>query len=255
MKLSKQEKAKFQETGILKLNGFVPKAKVKLARESLMQELERLKIREKGKWHSKRFESSAFKITTLLSQHFRSQNLYADLISKDLLACMSELAASKLRHEHSQTQVLFTLPQKQQWSVPYLGWHLDIASPSSDFMPGVQAFIILDELASQGGGTVAIAGSHRILQAQNVKAGNPLKVLREDSYWQGLFSSNGSDRERFFKPALLSGVELFVVEMTGKAGDVYLMDMRIVHAPAPNTSKNARMMVTGRFLVPDYKGA
>ncbi len=36
--------------------------------------------------------------------------------------------------------------------------------------------------------------------------------------------------------------------MTGTAGDVYLMDMRILHAPSVNATTRARLVVTGRYL-------
>jgi ectoine hydroxylase-related dioxygenase (phytanoyl-CoA dioxygenase family) len=40
-----------------------------------------------------------------------------------------------------------------------------------------------------------------------------------------------------------------IVEMPGRAGDVYLMDMRLLHTPSINATKNVRMMATTRFLL------
>ena len=42
---------------------------------------------------------------------------------------------------------------------------------------------------------------------------------------------------------------LSIIEMSGKAGDVYLMDMRLLHTPSINATKNIRMMATARFFV------
>jgi hypothetical protein len=39
-----------------------------------------------------------------------------------------------------------------------------------------------------------------------------------------------------------------IVEMHGNAGDVYVMDMRVVHSPSINARNKARMMLTCRFL-------
>jgi len=47
----------------------------------------------------------------------------------------------------------------------------------------------------------------------------------------------------------LRDIGVTITEMSGKAGDVYLMDMRILHTPSINDSKNFRMMATCRFLL------
>lgn len=38
------------------------------------------------------------------------------------------------------------------------------------------------------------------------------------------------------------------VELCGKGGDVYFMDMRLKHAPSINSAKHARLMITKRYL-------
>jgi hypothetical protein len=44
---------------------------------------------------------------------------------------------------------------------------------------------------------------------------------------------------------------IHLVEMSGRAGDVFLMDMRILHTPSINATRNVRMMATTRcFLGP-----
>jgi ectoine hydroxylase-related dioxygenase (phytanoyl-CoA dioxygenase family) len=45
----------------------------------------------------------------------------------------------------------------------------------------------------------------------------------------------------------IDGVEVEVVEVTGRPGDAYLLDMRILHAGAPNASTRPRIMTTHRF--------
>lgn len=47
---------------------------------------------------------------------------------------------------------------------------------------------------------------------------------------------------------------LKVIEMSGQAGDVYLMDMRTLHTPAINDSNRIRMMATCRCLL-DWQSA
>jgi ectoine hydroxylase-related dioxygenase (phytanoyl-CoA dioxygenase family) len=44
-------------------------------------------------------------------------------------------------------------------------------------------------------------------------------------------------------------VDLRVVELTGRAGDAYVMHCDTFHAAAPNTSDEPRMMATNVILV------
>lgn len=39
-----------------------------------------------------------------------------------------------------------------------------------------------------------------------------------------------------------------IIEMSGRAGDVFLMDLRVLHTPSVNSTKNVRMMATTRFF-------
>jgi ectoine hydroxylase-related dioxygenase (phytanoyl-CoA dioxygenase family) len=43
-------------------------------------------------------------------------------------------------------------------------------------------------------------------------------------------------------------VPLKVLELTGEPGDVWITDLRVLHAAAPNASDRPRVMVTDRFV-------
>ena len=43
-------------------------------------------------------------------------------------------------------------------------------------------------------------------------------------------------------------------ELVGDSGDVYLMDLRVVHSRCPNTRPVPRMMITQRFLLASLRG-
>ena len=58
--------------------------------------------------------------------------------------------------------VLFTLPNSDTWTVP-TGWHVDTPRLASGRRPGVQLFTFLDTVEPRGGGTLVVAGSHRLL--------------------------------------------------------------------------------------------
>jgi ectoine hydroxylase-related dioxygenase (phytanoyl-CoA dioxygenase family) len=126
-----------------------------------------------------------------------------------------------------------------------LNWHLDLSVPKKDELIGVQAFILIDAIQPRGGATLALAGSHRL---HYLKTKNALTVLREDDTFSALFDGSKGSDENLLKPKLVSGIEVSVVEMSGGPGDVYLMDMRVLHSPSINSTKNIRMMATNRFF-------
>lgn len=148
---------------------------------------------------------------------------------------------------------MVTLPGfTREWILPHKGWHLDnqaVASPP----PSVRVFVLLADLEPGGGGTGFIAGSHRILRALAEELGRPLRaneargLLAERSAWfKALFTrSEGANRRpQFMQQAQeAAGVPVQVGEMTGRAGDAYLMDPLLLHATLPNASARPRLMV------------
>lgn len=61
-------------------------------------------------------------------------------------------------------------------------------------------------------------------------------------------SEDFPNRERFLTIlGKVGDIELLVVELCGEPGDVFLMDMRLLHTAAPNTASIPRLMVTERY--------
>ncbi|MEP3225609.1 MAG: phytanoyl-CoA dioxygenase family protein [Parasphingorhabdus sp.] len=144
---------------------------------------------------------------------------------------------------------MFTLPGDDNWSVPSDAWHIDLPKFGEQASPGLQAFTFLDDVDPQGGATLVIAGSHRLLNNSAGLSSKELKrCLREEDYFRSLFNPN---RPAIVQPDKAVGrvgdVELQVTELSGRVGDVYLMDLRVLHTPAPNSSDKARLMLTCRF--------
>lgn len=113
-----------------------------------------------------------------------------------------------------------------------MNWHVDIATDPQDPLPGIQAFLI-DDVALSGGATLALAGSHRVNMPGWAAASHLREVLRTPG-----------DLERN-----LHQLGISIVEMSGRAGDVFLMDLRLLHAPSVNSTKNVRMMATTRCFL------
>ena len=69
------------------------------------------------------------------------------------------------------------------------------------------------------------------------------RLAGDHRWFQELFGDT-RNRSRFLDASVIEGVEVRVTEVTGKAGDAYLMHPWLMHAAAPNTSGAPRSMIT-----------
>ena len=73
--------------------------------------------------------------------------------------------------------------------------------------------------------------------------------LARRPFFRDLFSRDATPEDTLGAVGRADGVDLQVVELVGQPGDVYLMDLRVLHSRSPNTRETARMMMTQRFLL------
>lgn len=148
---------------------------------------------------------------------------------------------------------LVTFPMDGPWDVPHRHWHLDL--PATAEPPATaRIFLLLADLAPGGGGTGYVAGSHRLLRRLAKAARKPLpssaarRLLTERHAWFAALETvrPGEDRvERFMVDGgLADGVAVRVAEMTGEAGDLFVMDPIMLHAMTPNVARTPRLMLT-----------
>ena len=158
--------------------------------------------------------------------------------------------------------VLLSFPSKGPWSLPGKSWHLDLAGSSvraeAGEIPGIQIFAILEPLVPQGGATVALSGSHRLVRrlAQHPeligegRSGDIRKAVEKAvPSLRDLWSRdpNVDREERYLRNGVgFDGVSVKAVEFTGDAGDVVLMHPWIFHAAAPNCGSAPRIVITQR---------
>lgn len=157
------------------------------------------------------------------------------------------------RELSGRPQVLFTLPSSIEWTVPRKGWHVDIPRLTSGRRPGVQLFTFLDTVECRGGGTLVVAGSHRLLNdGRFIRSRDVRRLLGREAFFRELYSQGPGtldDRADLLRYAgVVRQVALEVVELTGEPGDAYLTDLRVLHAGSPNTSRRPRIMATHRFV-------
>ncbi|MGV3637975.1 MAG: phytanoyl-CoA dioxygenase family protein [Flavobacteriales bacterium] len=213
----------FLERGYLYLPGAVGKGLVVPIAKYITTELERSKIRP-SEWK----DLPPFQQIGKLSTMIKYDDLGERLLSAELVAMINALGGPGLRPGPSQ--LLISLPQQGSWSTRGLNWHVDVSSPDPSRPAGIQAFFLLDDVKPQGGGTLMLAGSHK--RSGSKELGQRIRSLL---------------RERGELDTLLRDFGLSIVEMSGKAGDVYLMDMRSLHTPAINAAHEPRLMATIRY--------
>ncbi|WP_133806018.1 phytanoyl-CoA dioxygenase family protein [Kribbella caucasensis] len=152
-----------------------------------------------------------------------------------------------------QGQVLVTMPTSETWSAPHRQWHTDLGFDlPADELVAVKIWALLSDLRPGGGGTPQVAGSHRVIARHLNKTSERDfttirdQVLRSHPWFRGLTSADGdSDADRttrLMTEADLDGLPVRVVELAGRAGDVYLTHPWVLHSIAPNASDTPRMM-------------
>lgn len=227
----------FNELGIIALKGFIPRTLITSAQQSVILELERQKLKVGGKLIAHKIKDlPIFQQTGRLGQMVGQLNEVNRLFTEELKKAMNDLSGTKLKSAHPQ--ILLSFPHKEEWSVSHLNWHLDLAVPDHDQISGVQAFILIDEVQEKGGATLALAGSHKLHYLSEKRNAHDLLKI----------SDFAQSPEKYLKPQMIEGVKTQIIEMSGRAGDVYLMDLRVLHTPSINAQKKIRMMATNRYL-------
>ena len=153
--------------------------------------------------------------------------------------------------------LLVTFPESsERWDVPYKSWHLDFPAPShSQALFAVRLFVCLAKLRPAGGGTLFLAGSHRLVQdladkegAGKLRSAEAREGLIRNYPWvKGLCSSDEKvDRvQQFIKDgAVIGDVNVRVIEMTGEAGDVFMTHPLILHAGSRNCVSDPRLVLS-----------
>ena len=244
--LTELHKETFTTQGLICLAGFLPPDRVVAAQECLFQLAEQEGLRRDGVWQTTEMPARP----ELIKQGRKVP--FVELITPELLTAIDMLVDGQAMADTPvKPQLLFTPPQFTEWQVPHNVWHLDVPRLPLAGLPGVQVFTFLDTVIPKGGGTLVVAGSHHLLNTgEYIRSQDMKKRLRKETYFRNLMSSEFPNRAQFMTtPGKVGGVELLIVELHGEPGDVYLMDMRLLHTLSPNTAKIPRLMMTERFYL------
>lgn len=226
------QKSSFIDSGHQGLEGFHSKKAVVGIRGKLLDEFKRLSSQRGGQGSASSLQKlPVFQQIGKLSALVKVPGLHETLANAELIDYITRLGG-RAPSSIQETQLLLSPPNQGTSTLENLNWHVDIAANPKGPLPGIQAFFLIDDVAPGGGATLALAGSHRV-DTQGMPTSSQLReVLKTPGDLKGNLHQLGIE----------------IIEMSGRAGDVFLMDLRVLHTPSVNSTKNVRMMATTRFF-------
>jgi hypothetical protein len=153
------------------------------------------------------------------------------------------------RRPRPGAQILYSRPEPGPWVLPD-GWHMDSGFEQATWpVPSVKLFAFAGEVGPEGGGTLVLPGTHRVVEryraALPAPAGagkeNWLAFMRHDPWLARLLDGGG--RQLIGAAGEIDGVPVEVAELTGSPGDVVLTHLHVFHARSPNTGPVPRLML------------
>ena len=258
--LTPEQLGEFDRRGVLRLRGLLSADTVRRAREYVQHRLAHAGLWKDGAWSLGNIPRPQWPATGLKTSEVIG-NKHPDVVAliqePALLSAVDALLEGCAVDPRMSgwPQILFTLPNSDTWTVP-TQWHVDQPRLASRRRVGVQLFTFLDTVEPRGGGTLLVAGSHRLLNEGRFIRSRELKpLLIGKAFFRELYSKRPvSVEERAHLLGMVGAVgdvALEVMELTGAPGDVYLTDLRVLHTGAPNTAEHPRVMATHRFVRAD----
>jgi ectoine hydroxylase-related dioxygenase (phytanoyl-CoA dioxygenase family) len=241
-----------QRNGLVKLEGAVARADAEAMANRVWRALAKSKGIVRGRpdtWKAARLSG--------LNAIPKSEN-FPEIASPSICAALDDvLGRGNWSRPARWGSILVCFPESDgAWDVPHQVWHLDYPPPRKlNEMFLARIFVCLADLAPRGGATLALTGSHRMIEQLATDPNLDLEhsrdarieLTRRSEWIRSLCSSTpGVDRVAEFmrKSGDADGVELRVVELTGAAGDAWLMHPLMLHALSPNCATTPRMVLS-----------
>lgn len=191
-------------------------------------------------------------------QHLKADPVFKAIGSPALFTAIDCIFAGRSYQRPKDWGAFFVaFPSAKTWCVPSSGWHID-ANYVSSLWPagGVKTFTLLGDVVPRGGGTLVLSGSHRLVHSwfQNnpppvgARSADMRNLLQLHPYIADLHRA-GEPEDRIARfvdqPEQVDGIPLRVIEMTGGAGDVFLLHPLVLHVAAPNNAPEPRFLLSG----------
>jgi hypothetical protein len=141
-----EQKAHFHDQGFLVLREAVKEQAVKSVKAHVLQELKKQGVWSGGRALSSRMKGlPPFQQIAVLGRSIHHPALKDKLLSQSLVSGIHELAGARLVPEQD-AKLLLSLPRQGAWTLEGLNWHRDISQSKVRRLPGVQAFILIDDV-------------------------------------------------------------------------------------------------------------
>jgi hypothetical protein len=258
--LSREEKESFVKWGFVKIDALIPNEVVDPIREAVLDRLRRHGFWGKEGWEAPADAEAEKNLRNTIKEISRSSKSLRPILTERVLSYARNLVSGdEVEMSPPITQFLFTAPRSYvmnhdgrwngKWEVPRSIWHLDMPRSRSIGPPGPEMFTFLNKVEPKGGGTLILAGSHRLLNDVDYLSSKGVKrKLKRHAYFRELTGKGDGDRSRFLEEiGDIDNVPVKVVELTGDPGDVYFVDLRLLHSLGANTSDQPRMMIAQRM--------
>ena len=261
--LTEEDLRGFQERGYIRVPGAFPRDKALAIQDFMWAELERfhgIRREDRSTWPVPR-ENQRWAQQYGLNQT-KDHPIYKGIAHPRLLRAMYDIIGPRSWYKKSWGGFLISFPDMSEkpWDVGANDWHPE-TGPRSDLRvwrpPFVLVFTFFSHVTPQGGGTLVVEGSHRLV----VPYLNSLKGLRAKKKrlfarfprthpWLAELMGKTADRgdriHRFMEEgAVIDNVNLRVVELTGDPGDAILWHPALLHSRSVNRSDGPRFMRGG----------
>ena len=250
----------YTERGLVKIKALIPPQVVDPIRELVMERLRRREFWGSEGWIAPTGADRQKRLNTTIKEISRNTKSLRSILTDRVLDYARELVSGdEIELSSPITQFLFTAPRSYvlnhdgqwdgKWEVPRSIWHLDMPRSAAMGAPGPEMFTFVNKVEPKGGGTLVLAGSHHLLNdVEYLSSKNVKRRLKRHTYFRELTGKGVDDRSRFMEEVgNIDNVPVKVVELTGDPGDVYFVDLRLLHSLGANTSDQPRMMIAQRM--------
>jgi hypothetical protein len=245
--LTPEHRDEFERRGVVRLPGFYPKADIDRMADRLWTDLEQ-------RYGMRRDRPESWTVAAPAQfQALKRSGAFSALGSPRLL----DLADALLDAGNWDKPALWGGPLVTfPTPVPSLArppWHLDLSGAERlDRLPILRVFTFLEPAPPHGGGTLYVAGSHRLAMDLEREQGGPLRSAQvcdwlkaQHPWFARLFATPTAELRGLIGVEARAGAHAVrLEEMTGDPGDLIIMHPAMAHGAAHNALDRPRMMLT-----------
>jgi ectoine hydroxylase-related dioxygenase (phytanoyl-CoA dioxygenase family) len=250
--LSHQQLTEFERNGILRVGGAIASADIESMTALVWDNLER-------RYPVRRDHPETWTSRRISGLHALDKSVtFQEIGSAKVCQVLDDLLGSGNWQRPSRWGfLLVAFPESaERWDIPCTSWHLDLpASGSLEELFAVRLFTCLRPLRHRGGATLVVAGSHLLVNdlaprnaGRRFRSADIREALVRSYPWMRALCWRGETADRIGRfmnvSTAANGAELRVIEMTGEAGDTFLVHPLILHAASPNCADVPRMVLS-----------